>query len=117
MLYIPQFAREIKLDSISFHKLRIEKYSPLKDIVEQTPGYYYERIGGPVYSDQYGLKELKQIRNKIRHRFYNTAQILHIIRKANRLGIVSTRDLGHILFHLPRIVYKMAQEKRHKKRR
>jgi magnesium-protoporphyrin IX monomethyl ester (oxidative) cyclase len=117
MLYIPQFAREIKLDSISFQKLRIEKYSPLKDIVEETPGYYYECIGGPVYSDQYGLKELKQIRNKIRHRFYNAPQILHIIRKARRLGIVSARDLGNIMFHMPRIVYKMAQGKRHKKRR
>jgi radical SAM superfamily enzyme YgiQ (UPF0313 family) len=115
MLYIPQFAREIKLDSISFQKLRIEKYSPLKDIVEETPGYYYERIGGPVYSNQYGFKELKQIRNKIRHRFYNAPQILHIIRKAKRLGIVSGRDLGNIVFHTPRILYKMAQGKRYKK--
>jgi hypothetical protein len=27
MLYIPKFAQEIGLDSISFQKLRVEKYS------------------------------------------------------------------------------------------
>ena len=52
MLYIPKFAKEIKLDSISFQKLRVEKFSPLKEMVESTPGYYFNRIGGSVYSDQ-----------------------------------------------------------------
>ncbi|NIM21551.1 MAG: radical SAM protein, partial [Candidatus Latescibacteria bacterium] len=54
MLYIPKFAKEIKLDSITFQKLRIERFSALKAVVEQTPGYYYNRIGGSVYSDHYG---------------------------------------------------------------
>ena len=54
MLYIPKFAQEIGLDSISFQKLRVEKFSPLKEVVESTPGYYYTRIGGHVYSDRYG---------------------------------------------------------------
>jgi len=40
MLYIPKFAKEIHLDSISFLKLRVEKFSPLKEVVEETPGYY-----------------------------------------------------------------------------
>ena len=71
MLYIPKFAKEIKLDSISFQKLRVEKFSPLKEVVESTPGYYYKHIGGPVYSDRYGPKELKHIRNRIRSEFYN----------------------------------------------
>ncbi len=70
MLYIPKFAKEIGLDSISFQKLRIEKFSPLKEVVEATPGYYYQRIGGPVYSDRSGRKELKRIRNRIRAEFY-----------------------------------------------
>jgi hypothetical protein len=30
---------------------------------------YYDRIGGPVYSDRYGHRELKQIRNRIRSEF------------------------------------------------
>src|SRR5512136_271656 len=93
MLYIPKFAKEIKIDSISFQKLRIEKFSPLKELVEQTPGYYYNRIGGSVYSTRYGRRELKQIRNRIRSEFYDLPQIIHIIRKARRIGLVSRHDL------------------------
>ena len=86
MLYIPKFAKEIKVDSISFQKLRIEKFSPLKEVVENTPGYHYGRIGGSVYSDRYGKKELKQIRNRIRSEFYDWHQISHMIKKVRRIG-------------------------------
>jgi anaerobic magnesium-protoporphyrin IX monomethyl ester cyclase len=109
MLYIPKFAKEIKLDSISFQKLRVEKFSPLKEVVEQTPGYHYERIGGPVYSDRYGLKELRQIRNRIRSEFYDLPQIVHIIRKAGRLGIVRWSDLADGLPRLPLLGYRSAR--------
>ncbi len=114
MLYIPKFAKEIKLDSISFQKLRIEKFSPLKEVVEQTPGYYYTRIGGPVYSDRYGRKELKQIRNRIRSKFYNLPQVVHIIRKAGRVGLAGWRDLMVALPHLPLLMYRLAGRKRRK---
>ena len=40
MMRIPVFARELNLDSITYQKLRIEKYSPLRELVETTPGYY-----------------------------------------------------------------------------
>jgi len=104
MLYIPEFAKEIKLDSISFQKLRIEKFSPLKEIVEQTPGYYYTRIGGPVYSERYGRRELKKIRNQIRSEFYNARQIGRIIRKAGRLHLIGWSDLINMILKLPAIV-------------
>ena len=53
MLYIPKFAKEIKLDSISFQKLRIEKFSPLKEVVEANAGlllqpYRRFRVFGPL---------------------------------------------------------------------
>jgi radical SAM superfamily enzyme YgiQ (UPF0313 family) len=105
MLYIPKFAKEIKLDSISFQKLRVEKFSPLKEVVEDTPGYYYNRIGGSVYSDQHGRKELKQIRNRIRSEFYDLPQVFHIIRKAWQIGLVSGRDLTNALLNLPLLLY------------
>ncbi|MDD3643764.1 MAG: radical SAM protein, partial [Candidatus Krumholzibacteria bacterium] len=70
MVYIGRFARELGLDSISFQKLRVEKFSPLKEIVEGTPGYHCDSVGGPVYSDTYGLGELRRIRNRIRRDFY-----------------------------------------------
>ena len=109
MLYIPKFAKEIKLDSISFQKLRVEKFSPLKEVVEETPGYYYNRIGGSVYSDLYGRKELKQIRNRIRSEFYDLPQVIHIIRKARRIGLVGGRDLMNAFFKLPLVMYGLAR--------
>ena len=114
MLYIPKFAKEIKLDSISFQKLRIERFSPLKEVVEETPGYYYNRIGGSVYSDRYGRKEFKQIRNRIRSQFYDLPQVIHIVRKAHRIGLVGTRDLTNIFFQLPLLWYGLAKRKTRK---
>ena len=117
MLYIAKFAKEIKVDSISFHKLRVEKFSPLKEIVENTPGYYYGHIGGPVYSDRYGHKELKQIRNRIRSGFYDLPQFMHIAKKARRIGLVNGRDLAVALPNLPHLIYKLAKRKILKKKR
>jgi radical SAM superfamily enzyme YgiQ (UPF0313 family) len=109
MLYIPEFAKEIKVDSISFQKLRIEKFSPLKEVVEETPGYYYNRVGGSVYSDRYGRKELKQIRNRIRSKFYDLPQVVRIIRKAHRIGLVNGRDLTKALLNLPVFLYRIVK--------
>ncbi|HTU02208.1 MAG TPA: radical SAM protein [Candidatus Sulfotelmatobacter sp.] len=109
MLYIPKFAKELKLDSISFQKLRVERFSPLKEIVEQTPGYHYDSFGGPVYSDQYGLRELRRIRNRIRSAFYDFPQVMHIMRKARRLGIVCWSDLAEALPRLPLLAYRIAR--------
>ncbi len=104
MLYIAKFAREIKLDSISFQKLRAEKFSPIKQAVEETPGYWYDRVGGSVYSDTFGRKELKDIRNHIRADFYRVPQLMHIYWKARRIGLADGYDLLHALVHLPRLL-------------
>jgi anaerobic magnesium-protoporphyrin IX monomethyl ester cyclase len=118
MLYIPKFAKELKLDTISFQKLRIERFSPLKDVVEQTPGYYCNRVGGAVYSEQFGRKELKRIRNRIRSEFYDLPQIIHFISKGRRAGFVRGRDVANILLRLPFLLYALAtREKRKQKRR
>ena len=117
MLYIPKFAKEIKLDTISFQKLRVEKFSPLKEVVESTPGYYYHRIGGPVYSDRYGRNELKEIRNRIRAGFYDTKQLLHIASKAKRIGLVHSSDLTIVLPRLPIILYRLASRRKEKRSR
>jgi anaerobic magnesium-protoporphyrin IX monomethyl ester cyclase len=117
MRYIPKFAKEIKLDSISFQKLRIEKFSPLKEVVESTSGYYYKRVGGPVFSERYGPTELKRIRNRIRSAFYNLPQILHIAGKAWRIGLFRWGDLAVALPNLPRLLYRLARHKRLKKKR
>jgi anaerobic magnesium-protoporphyrin IX monomethyl ester cyclase len=116
MLYIPKFAQEIKVDSISFHKLRIDKFSPLKEVVDKTPGYYYTHLGGPVYSDRYGRKELKQIRNRIRSEFYDLPQLIHIVKKARRIGLVDGRDLTNAFFNLPTFISGLARRRRRKKK-
>ncbi len=115
MLYIPKFAQEIGLDSISFQKLRVEKFSPLKEVVESTPGYYYTRIGGHVYSDRYGPKELKRIRNRIRATFYNVRQLLRIASKARRIGLVTGWDVAGSLVRLPLVLPRMAWSQMTKK--
>ncbi len=117
MLYIPKFAKEIKLDTISFQKLRVEKFSPLKEVVEAAPGYYFNHIGGPVYSDRYGRDELKQIRNRIRSGFYDAGQLLHIARKASRIGLATGRDVAMALPRLPILLYRLATRKKQKKQR
>jgi anaerobic magnesium-protoporphyrin IX monomethyl ester cyclase len=105
MMYIPTFAREVGLDSITFQKLRIEKHSPLRDLVLSTPGYHFDHVGGPVYSDRYNLSELKRIRNAIRREFYGLAQVRHAARKLVRLGLMSRRDVLRGVCNLPRFAY------------
>jgi anaerobic magnesium-protoporphyrin IX monomethyl ester cyclase len=117
MVYIGKFAKEIGADTISFHKLRIEKYSPLQQVVETTPGYHYDHIGGPVYSDRYGLKELKRIRNRIRSEFYDVPQLLRIAGKARRIGLVDGRDAAGMLVKLPFLAYSLIKRRVQKKKK
>ena len=117
MLYIPKFAKEIKLDTISFQKLRVEKYSPLKEVVESTPGYHYGRIGGAVYSDRYGRAELKEVRNRIRAGFYDVGQLLRIANKARRIGLVNGHDLAVAIPNLPILLYRLASRRKLKRKR
>jgi radical SAM superfamily enzyme YgiQ (UPF0313 family) len=115
MVYIAQFAKELKLDSISFQKLRIEKYSPLKEIVENTPGYYYNSIGGPVYSDQYSRKELKRIRDRIKFGFYSFGQIGQILQKVYKTRLFTKFDLMYMFIRLPKLLVRLAKRELGKK--
>lgn len=110
MVYIAQFAKELKLDSISFQKLRIEKYSPLKAVIENTPGYYYTASHGSVYSDRYNLKELKRIRNRIRFRFYNLSQVGKMLRKVYRLQLATNFELICTLAQFPKLLFRAAKK-------
>jgi radical SAM superfamily enzyme YgiQ (UPF0313 family) len=115
MVYIAQFAKELKLDSITFQKLRIEKFSPLKEIVENTPGYYYDSVGGPVYSDMHNLKDLRRIRNRIRKNFYDFGQICRILKKVHTARVFSAFDLIYAFAKLPKILLRLARREFEKK--
>lgn len=100
MMQIPVFAKELGLDSISYQKLRIEKYSPLKDLVESTPGYYIgdDRI---VYREGIGRPGLKRISSRITRKFYTPAQVLRTGRKLFRTGLFVPRNIIPLLVALP----------------
>lgn len=107
MVYIAQFAKELKLDSITFQKLRVEKFSILKEEVENTPGYYFDSVGGPVYSDMYSLKDLRRIRDRIRSDFYNFGQIRQILKKVYTARVFSALDIMYAFAVLPKILFRL----------
>jgi anaerobic magnesium-protoporphyrin IX monomethyl ester cyclase len=107
MVYIADFAKELNLDTISFQKLRMEKYSMLKEVIAKTPGYYYDSNGGPVYSDQFSLKDLKRVRNRIKSRFYDIRQVKHIVSKVWRIGLIKKSDLLMFFFSLPLLLFRV----------
>ncbi|MBN2121073.1 MAG: B12-binding domain-containing radical SAM protein [Candidatus Omnitrophica bacterium] len=80
MLYIAKFANEIGLDSITFLKLRIEKFSPLRELVEKTPGYHIDK-NDVLYSDTYSTADLKKIARRIRFSFYTPSRFLKMLWK------------------------------------
>lgn len=80
MLYISQFAKEIGVDAISCNKLRIEKFSPLRELAEKTPGYHVTERG-ELYSDKYSHASLKKIGRKIKFSFYTPSRYVKILWK------------------------------------
>lgn len=80
MLYIPRFAKEIGVDAIACNKLRIEKFSPLRELAEKSPGYHITEKG-EFYSDTYSHAALKKIGRRIKFSFYTPYRFVHILWK------------------------------------
>lgn len=95
MLYISQFAKEIGADAITCNKLRIEKFSPLKELAEKSPGYHVTERG-ELYSDKYSHAALKKIGRKIKFSFYTPGRYLKILWK--NIFIVKFFTLREIIF-------------------
>lgn len=102
MLCISDFAEEIGVDSITFLKLRIEKFSPLRELAEKTPGYHVTDRG-ELYSDTYSHAALKKIGRKIKFSFYRPSRFLKIIKKCHTIKIFTFKDIASVLIVLPRI--------------
>ncbi len=100
MLYISEFAKEIGVDSITFLKLRIEKFSPLREVVEKTPGYH---IGSNsvLYSDAYSYADLKKIGKGIKFSFYTPARFIKILQKFIKIRFFTLKDLTLFFVNLP----------------
>ena len=115
MLCISKFAKEIGVDSITFQKLRIDKFSPLRKLVEETPGYYITDTGG-LYSDTYSRDVLKKIGKRIKYSFYSPITLLKISRKFIIVRLFSFRDMMSILIRMPLLIKGVIVREMHKKR-
>lgn len=91
MLYIADFAKKIGVDSITFLKLRIEDFSPLRKIVEDTPGYHIAS-NNAVYSDAISYDALKKIGRRIKFSFYKPSRYMHILSKCFRIKFFQPKD-------------------------
>ena len=79
MLEFSSFAHSLGLDFIILSPLRALKYSPLRKIVESTPGYHIDEKG-VVFSDQYSISRIISIIRRIINEFYTPAQYLRLIK-------------------------------------
>ena len=116
MVYIARFAKELKLDSISFQKLRVDKFSPLKEVIENTPGYHYTATHGSVYSDRYSIKDLKRIRNRIKFKFYTFGQIAKMIKKVYKIQLLTKSELIYTVVRLPKVLIGVLKKELKKKK-
>ncbi|MFH1115291.1 MAG: radical SAM protein [Pseudomonadota bacterium] len=114
MMQIPVFARELGLDSITYQKLRIEKYSPLKELVESNPNYF---IGDDsiVYSKALGRPGLKRIAKRITRDFYTPTQLYRTTRKVMNIGLLNPKSFPALFMSLPVLLAKAVGRKVSKK--
>jgi len=115
MLYIAKFAKEINLDSITFQKLRMEKFSPLREIAEKTPGCHVTEKG-EFYTDAYSHAALKKIGKKIKFSFYTPSKLLQIVRKFIIVRFFSLRDIMSFLIASPLLLTSVIRREIQKKR-
>lgn len=116
MLEIPVFAKELGLDSITYQKLRVDRYSPLRELVESTPGYYVgdDRI---VYREGVGRPGLKRISKQITRKFYTPKQLAAITKKLFAIKLFTSRNLPALLTSMPFVLTNMIGRKINKKAR
>ena len=115
MLYISKFSKEVGLDSIAFSKLRIDKYSPLKEVVNNSPGYHLT-VRGEVYSDKYSHSDLKKIHRKLRFSFYTPLQVMKIAVKLLRVRFFTFAEIISFTAVLPLLLKKIIGREIGKKR-
>jgi magnesium-protoporphyrin IX monomethyl ester (oxidative) cyclase len=115
MLYMARFSKEIKLDTVAFSKLRADKFSPLRDVITKTPGYYLTDKGD-VYSDVYSRARLKKIHRRLKFSFYTPLKILQIVKKFLMVRFFTFREVISFVraapFLLKEVVKREVEEKR-----
>lgn len=115
MLYISKFAKEIDVDSITFQKLRIDKFSPLKKLAEETSGYHVTDTGA-LYSDTYSHAALKKIGKKIKFSFYTPFKLLKIVKKFLVIRFFTFTDVLSFVIASPLLLKNLIVREIQKKR-
>ena len=116
MLYIPQFAKEIGVDSITCNKLRIEKFSPLRELAQNSPGYHVTERG-ELYSDTYSHAALKKIGRRMKFSFYTPSRFVKILWKNIFVAkFFSFREIVSFLFASPRLLLSVITRERRRGR-
>ncbi|HSW44113.1 MAG TPA: radical SAM protein [Phycisphaerae bacterium] len=101
MLAIADFARELGVHSIGLSKLRVDKYTPLRKLVESMPGY---RISpnGSVYSPDFDNKRLRRVRNRIRNGFMRRpGQLARLLSMLNECEILTYPQMARLSLATP----------------
>ncbi len=101
MLAIAPFARELGLDMIAVSLLRNERYSGLEELVAQTPGYHIAP-DGKVFSDEYPVERLQQIRSTVYQSFHRPRQLLRTFMKVIRNGLITPGMIARLPWFLIR---------------
>jgi radical SAM superfamily enzyme YgiQ (UPF0313 family) len=91
MLKIAAFADELGLNFIYPSYLKIEKYSHMVELVENSPEYYIDNKGF-ICSKRYSRDQLKSIRRRVHRNFYTVPKYLSIWRKVFQSRMVSWRE-------------------------
>ncbi len=114
MVAIPQFARDLDLHSISLARLHVDEFTPLRQMVESTPGYRIS-TNGFVYSEEFDKHRLRRIRNRIRNDFqYRPTQLVKAIKSMNSSELISYRQMAGLGLKLPLFVWDYAAHRGHK---
>ncbi len=97
MLEVSSFARGLELDFLNLSKLRALKYSPLRKIVEDTPGCFLTEKG-KVFSLEYPPSRISKIFKTVRRDFYRHPQFLKMIKKLFLCGLMKSPEFLQALF-------------------
>ena len=117
MMAIADFAYEIGVHGMTLCRLRMDEFTPLRKLVEETPGYRISS-NGFVYSQEFDKLGLQRMCRRIRNRFlfrpgqisrsFSTSNRCEILtyRQMIRVGFMSPLFLGGYLAHLTRRIHK-----------
>jgi len=89
MMAIAKFATELGVHTINLSRFRLDKFSPMRDLVESRSDYRINHKGN-IYSKEFDREKLNKIRNSIRRHFwYRPQQVIKTLSTVSKGGILT----------------------------